>query len=45
MNEVYNLIIGGAIDPLEKIIMVVLFFIMFESLIGLMVALVKMGGK
>lgn len=45
MNEVFNLIIGEAVDPLEKVFMMALFLIMFEGLIEIICQLLKMGGR
>lgn len=45
MNEVYNMIMNGATDPLEQIIMLLLYAIMFEGIITLIVQLMEMGGK
>ena len=45
MNEVYNLIMNGATDPLEQIVMVVLFMIFFEGLITIIVEIMRMGGR
>jgi hypothetical protein len=45
MNEVYNMIMNGSTDPFEKIIMIVLYLIMFEGIMTLIAQLISMGGK
>ena len=43
MNEIYNYIMNGAVDPFEKIIMFSLFLLVFEGIITMIVELIRMG--
>jgi hypothetical protein len=43
MNEVYNLVMNGATDPFEKVLMLVLFFMVIEALFSLITLLISKG--